>query len=191
MFPPFFPLQSSLNSAFHLFIIHINNFRLLLWIQINFIIHNIDNLRLLVSSLHKVLTLFIGVLQELDNHTVKKWDYISARANQSKKAQPFQFSVSCCEKNDFTQIMFYKSVFFLRLFLFEFVRHCLDCLLNLSSSSSSSISRCNLYSKKAGKRNTWFDFAYSQSAFLSIKDRFDWIFRLDCWHTSDCWAGKL
>ena len=72
MFPPFFPLQSSLNSTFHLFIIHINNFRLLLWVQINFIIHNIDNLRLLVSSLHKVLTLFIGVLQELDNHTVKK-----------------------------------------------------------------------------------------------------------------------
>lgn len=128
----------------------------------------------------KVLTLFIGVLQELDNHTVKKWDYISARANQSKKAQPFQFSVSCCEKNDFTQIMFYKSVFFLRLFLFEFVRHCLDCLRNLSSSSSSSISRWNLYSKRTEKRNTWFDFAYSQSAFLSIKDRFDWIFRLDC-----------
>ena len=50
------------------------------------------------EKLTLVLTLFIGVLQELDNHTVKKWDYISARANQSKKAQPFQFSVSCCEK---------------------------------------------------------------------------------------------
>ena len=34
-----------------LFIIHINNFRLLLWVQNNFIIPNIDNLRLLVSSL--------------------------------------------------------------------------------------------------------------------------------------------
>lgn len=132
------------------------------------------------EKLTLVLTPFIGVLQELDNHTVKKWDYISARANQSKKAQPFQFSVSCCEKNDFTQIMFYKSVFFLRLFLFEFVRHCLDCLRNLSSSSSSSISRWNLYSKRTEKRNTWFDFAYSQGAFLSIKDIFDWIFRLDC-----------
>lgn len=130
-------------------------------------------------TFHEKLTLVL-TLQELDNHTVKKWDYISARANQSKKAQPFQFSVSCCEKNDFTQIMFYKSVFFLRLFLFEFVRHCLDCLLNLSSSSSSSISRWNLYSKRTEKRNTWFDFAYSQGAFLSIKDIFDWIFRLDC-----------
>lgn len=175
MFAPFFPLQSSLNSAFHLFIIHINNFRLLLWVQINFIIHNIDNLRLLVSSLHKVLTLFIGVLQELDNHTVKKWDYISARANQSKKAQPFLLRKKRLYANNVLQICF-----FLRLFLFEFVRHCLDCLLNLSSSSSSSISRWNLYSKRTEKRNTWFDFAYSQSAFLSIKDRFDWIFRLDC-----------
>ena len=34
-----------------LFIIHINNFPLSLWVQNNFIIRNIDNFRLLVSSL--------------------------------------------------------------------------------------------------------------------------------------------
>ena len=34
-----------------LFIIRINNFGLLLWVQNNFIIPNIDNLQLLVSSL--------------------------------------------------------------------------------------------------------------------------------------------
>ena len=112
MFAPFFPLQSSLNSAFHLFIIHINNFRLLLWVQINFIIHNIDNLRLVVSSLHKVLTLFIGVLQELDNHTVKKWDYISTRANQSKKAQPFLLRKKRLYANNVLQICFFFYDFF-------------------------------------------------------------------------------
>ena len=51
MFSPFFPLQSSSKSLFMLFIIHINNFHLLLWVRNNFIILNIDNFRLLVSSL--------------------------------------------------------------------------------------------------------------------------------------------
>ena len=50
------------------------------------------------EKLTLVLTLFIGVLQELDNHTVKKWDDISARANQSKKHNLSNFQFPAAKK---------------------------------------------------------------------------------------------